>query len=220
MGMALMPSILSLTASARLRAVSLEVARRWQRAHLSSRDPEQARELMRAGAVALALLDASLAGVDPNYLVGLRADGARAPLICLAGQANRRALKRAGATEVVPPCSAKDALIARIARWVERATRPDLRCGPIEIESVARRARIEGSSVRLTRAEHALLVLLIARRGGIVTRSEISVAVLGSAAANGNVYFHVHNLKKKLGQAGNLLKCIRGEGYRLAQSAV
>jgi DNA-binding winged helix-turn-helix (wHTH) protein len=65
-----------------------------------------------------------------------------------------------------------------------------------------------------------LLVLLIARRGAIVTRSEISGAVLGSCVASDNVYFHVHTLKRKLGRAGALIRTVRGEGYRLAQSAV
>lgn len=211
-----MLSILSLAQSARLRSVSLEVARRARLAFLSVRDPVRARELMRAGGVALALFDR----IDPSYVAEVRGVGFRAPLICVAEDDRAPELLRAGASDVLGSQLRRETLISRIVARAQCEPRPGLSYGSLELEPAVPRVRVRGRSVSLTPAEHALLILLLARRGGIVTQAEILSAAVGSNGPDCNVYFHVSNLKKKLGLAAESIENVRGEGYFLGGSEV
>jgi DNA-binding response OmpR family regulator len=48
----------------------------------------------------------------------------------------------------------------------------------------------------------------------VARKDEIGAAVLLEDGECHNVYFHVHNLKQKLGAAAELVQTVRGEGYR------
>ena len=84
------------------------------------------------------------------------------------------------------------------------------------LDFAAKRAWAGHVEVPLTAREWALLELLIARQGRVVTRLEILDALWGaeSAAAAASLEVIVGRIRKKLGP--RLVRTIRGEGYAIS----
>ena len=93
--------------------------------------------------------------------------------------------------------------------------------GPIEVDRDGYETRVRGRDVQLTQRELELLVYLIERRGRVASSAEISRAVWGHPADTNTVAVHVRRLREKLGhdpEHGEIIRTIRGAGYRLAPS--
>ena len=77
--------------------------------------------------------------------------------------------------------------------------------------------------VELSRRELELLALLERERGRIVSRRALLQEVWGfdrpERLETRTVDMHVAKLRKKLGEARELIETVRGEGYRLAGPA-
>ena len=77
-----------------------------------------------------------------------------------------------------------------------------------------------GSEVELTRREIEMLALFAREPGRIVSRRVLLHEVWGMERADRietrTVDMHIAKLRKKLGQARDLIETVRGEGYRLA----
>jgi two-component system, OmpR family, response regulator CpxR len=111
-------------------------------------------------------------------------------------------------TEATPPeASAADPL-----------TVDDLRLDPSAREAWRGRQRLD-----LTAVEFDLLATLMRSAGRVVSRDELSRAVLGRAfqAFDRSIDMHVSHLRRKLGDApgGMLIKTVRSAGYLLARRA-
>ena len=121
---------------------------------------------------------------------------------------------------VVKPFGLRE-LVARIRAVSRRSSgQPTrtaiLRAGPIEIDSRAHRATVNGHELSLTGKEFDLLTLLVAEAGSVVDRRMIMREVwettwLGSTKT---IDVHVAALRKKLGDPG-LIETVRGVGLRL-----
>jgi DNA-binding response OmpR family regulator len=72
-----------------------------------------------------------------------------------------------------------------------------------------------GETVALTAREHAVLAVLMAEPGRLVTRAELETHVYGAASeANRNrLEVHIHNLRRKLGPGW--IANVKGRGYRI-----
>lgn len=93
--------------------------------------------------------------------------------------------------------------------------------GPIRVDQDGYETRVHGRQVELTLRELQLLVYLIKRRGRVASNDEISRAVWGHPADTNTVAVHIRRLREKLGhdsEHGELIRTIRGAGYRLAPS--
>lgn len=78
----------------------------------------------------------------------------------------------------------------------------------------------EETPCELTPHEFRILHGLAARRGVVVTRSQlIEVAWGGVSITERTVDTHVSNLRKKLGGLGYLVEAVRGVGYRLVEAS-
>jgi two-component system response regulator CpxR len=81
----------------------------------------------------------------------------------------------------------------------------------------SREARLQGRLISITSAEFALLEMLMQHAGRIVTREELTEAVLGRKLGPFDrvIDVHVSNIRKKLGtsQGVERIKAIRGSGY-------
>jgi two-component system, OmpR family, response regulator TctD len=208
-------TVLSVTASRRIRTATRELARRGPWAAQTVSSLSVARRFVSQSTVALLVLDARSARREALWLRTLRSDGFRRPIVWV--RANRRELStllRAGADDAIPNGVRGAELTDRLARFLE-AHAPVLSVGPIELEPRALRVRVHGRSIALTPREHALLLLLLTRAGQVVDKDAIGGVVLLEQGDCRNVYFHIHNLKQKLGAAGVLIESVRGEGYRL-----
>jgi DNA-binding response OmpR family regulator len=93
--------------------------------------------------------------------------------------------------------------------------------GPIEVDREGYETRVRGRDVQLTQRELELLVYLIERHGRVASSDDISRAVWGHPADTNTVAVHVRRLREKLGddpEHGEIIRTIRGAGYRLAPS--
>jgi two-component system response regulator CpxR len=95
--------------------------------------------------------------------------------------------------------------------------------GDLRLDPASREARIQGRLIALTSVEFALLEILMQHAGRIVTREELTEAVLGRKLGPFDrvIDVHVSNIRKKLGtsQDAERIKAIRGSGYLLAVRA-
>ncbi len=76
---------------------------------------------------------------------------------------------------------------------------------------------IDNKIIALTTTEFKILELLSERRGWVYSRNQILNYLWGNEkiVVDRTIDVHIRNLRKKLGAYGNLLKNIRGIGYKL-----
>ncbi|MBN1755752.1 response regulator transcription factor [bacterium] len=76
---------------------------------------------------------------------------------------------------------------------------------------------LEGKSLDLTPTEFKILSLLASKRGWVFSREQILNHLWGDekAVLDRTIDVHIKNLRDKLGRFNNLIKNIRGVGYKL-----
>lgn len=120
---------------------------------------------------------------------------------------------------VVKPFSVRE-LVARVKAVLRRSEPPPqdtpLRIGGLQIDPERFSASVDGTPLDLTYAEFRLLSLLISKPGRVFTRRQIidwiwegEKVVVPKA-----VDVHISNLRRKLGRYGDLIKSVRGVGYK------
>ncbi|MEG1633940.1 MAG: response regulator transcription factor [Oscillospiraceae bacterium] len=87
--------------------------------------------------------------------------------------------------------------------------------GLVTIWPSAHRAEADGVEIALTAKEFGLLEHLMRRAGAVVRREELLGAVWGYTGGEETrtVDVHIRSLRQKLGEAGELIKTVRGAGY-------
>jgi DNA-binding response OmpR family regulator len=127
-----------------------------------------------------------------------------------------------GADDYLPKPFIPRELIARIRAILRRSVRVaagthPLIVGDLRLDPASREARIQGRLLSLTSVEFALIEMLMQHAGRIVTREELTEAVLGRKLGPFDrvIDVHVSNIRKKLGaiQEVERIKAIRGSGY-------
>lgn len=127
-----------------------------------------------------------------------------------------------GADDYLPKPFNPRELIARIRAILRRTVRVaagthPLIVGDLRVDPASREARIQGRMISLTSVEFALLEMLMQHAGHIVSREELTEAVLGRKLGPFDrvIDVHVSNIRKKLGtsQGVERIKAIRGSGY-------
>ena len=80
---------------------------------------------------------------------------------------------------------------------------------------------VEGREIRLTLKEYELLCFLLDNRGIVLSRDQILRKIWGYDfdGENRTVDVHVRNLRSKLDTAGDLIRTVRGVGYKLGGSS-
>ncbi len=86
----------------------------------------------------------------------------------------------------------------------------------IVIDRHSHRATHNGQEVPLTPTEFRLLEVLVRQAGRAFTRYELMDAAIGEDAIvlERTIDVHIKSLRKKLGEAGELIETVRGVGYR------
>ncbi len=116
-------------------------------------------------------------------------------------------------------------LLARVRALVRRkydAKSPRIQIADLEIDTTTRCVRRDGQSMELSAREFALLELLAAKVGQVVTRTEIweHIYEFESSAESNVVDVFIRHLRKKI-ERPNLPRLIhtrRGHGYQLGES--
>jgi two-component system response regulator CpxR len=116
-------------------------------------------------------------------------------------------------------------LIARIRAILRRTGGTEAAAGPlvvgdIRIDPAVREAWLEDALLNLTSAEFALLEAFMREPGRVLSREQLTEAVLGRRLGPFDrvIDVHVSNLRRKLGTAqdGQRIKAVRGSGYLFA----
>jgi two-component system phosphate regulon response regulator PhoB len=122
---------------------------------------------------------------------------------------------------VVKPFSVREVLLrvkALLRRSKETPGESKSLCiGSLVIDTERHRVTVDNSEVELTTLEYKLLLILAERRGRVQTREGLLQDVWGYnyAGDTRTVDTHITRLRNKLGDAGALIRTLRGFGYRL-----
>jgi DNA-binding response OmpR family regulator len=172
----------------------------------------------------IVVLDLGLPDMDGlDVLRILREAWASLPVVILTARGDiddRVAGLDLGADDYVPKPFAIDELAARLrarlrARSDESLTR--LHVGDLELDLIARRARLTGKIIELTSREFALLEMLMRHAGQPITREELLANVWGLDfdPRSNLVDVYVRYLRRKLGNGW--IETLRGVGYRIVE---
>jgi DNA-binding response OmpR family regulator len=154
----------------------------------------------------------------------IRRAGGTAPILMLTarGQTSERVLGlKAGADDYMVKPFEVDEFVARVCALLRRTSGfAALCCGDLEVDPVARQAKLAGVALTLTNREYAVLLHLL-RANRIVTRSDLLAHVWGIRFDPGSnlVEVHISRLRERLGDRAWMIETVRGVGYRLRQRA-
>jgi DNA-binding response OmpR family regulator len=176
------------------------------------------------------ILDIMLPRMDGlEVLRRVRSGGLATPVLLLTARDevdDKVAGLDAGADDYLTKPFAFSELLARTRALVRRPplqTDDILRLGELELDSRRRSARLGGHPVHLSSREFALLEYLLRHPGQVLTRTQIGEGVWGLDFENDSnvVGVYVGYLRRKLalGDAGPVIKTIRGVGYVLESGA-
>jgi DNA-binding response OmpR family regulator len=174
---------------------------------------------------ALVVLDLMLPGIGGLDVLQKLRKASPVPVLILTARgddADRITGLEMGADDYVPKPFNPRELIARIRAILRRTVRSEVFSGPlvvgdISLDPSSREAWLEGAPLHLTSVEFTLLEVLMRDAGHILSREQLTQAVLGRklGAFDRVIDVHISNLRKKLGAGQDSLriKSVRGSGY-------
>ena len=181
-----------------------------------------------SGAFDLAVVDVMLPGMDGVSLTSaLREQGSELPVLMLTARDtvdDRVTGLRAGADDYLVKPFAFVELLARLDALARRSTPQvgadrTLSYGPVRLDPLARRVTVDDQEVELTAKEFDLLECLLEHSGRVLTRTELKELVWDFSfdAQTKVVDLYVHYLRRKLGDAGDIIQTVRGVGYAVGR---
>jgi two-component system OmpR family response regulator len=126
----------------------------------------------------------------------------------------------AGADDYVAKPFHMEELLARVRAQVRRSTghaKSEIECGPIRLDTKTARVTLDGQPVKLTSHEYRLLAYLMHHNGRVVSRTELVEHLYEQDfdRDSNTIEVFIGRLRKKI--PPDMIKTIRGLGYRLAQ---
>lgn len=181
----------------------------------------------------LVLLDLMLPGLHGTEVARrVRTDHtlARVPIVMLTAKSQEKdelvGLDLGADDYITKPFSMK-VLLARIDAVLRRAEaaaatqthRSTLTLGPVQIDPEACEAAYEGEPIELTRTEFRILLVLVQSQGRVMSREAIMRRAIGPGIniTERTVDVHMTAIRRKLREAGDLIKTVRGVGYKAVQ---
>lgn len=109
---------------------------------------------------------------------------------------------------------------ALLRRTEEEGGEGDCVLGPLVLSPAARRVTVSGEDVALTNKEFEILSLLLSRPGSVFTRDKIVGAVWGADfdGESRTLDVHIRTLRAKLGRCGDMIRTVRGIGYKAEEA--
>jgi two-component system, OmpR family, response regulator len=187
---------------------------------------EQALLAVRHERFDLVILDVGLPAIDGfEVLRRMRAAGDRTPVLVLTARDALDDRVRGldlGADDYMAKPFAMPELTARVRALVRRSqaqTGPKIVHGPLTLDTLARRAQLNGQPVELAAREWAVLEVLLARVERIVSKESIiqAVASWGEDLTPNAIEVYVSRLRAKLEPSGVRIRTVRGFGYMLEE---
>lgn len=180
----------------------------------------------------LVILDIMLPGADGLEICRILKNNSRTsslPIIMLTAKGTEAdivvGLELGADDYMVKPFSTRE-LVARVKNILRRVAKAQdkeklIKIGPLSIDSEKFEALIEGKQIELTTTEFKILEVLAEGRGKVYTRDQLlkKKRIWGDEKLvyDRTIDVHIKNLREKLGEAGSLVKTIRGIGYKLEE---
>jgi two-component system, OmpR family, response regulator QseB len=171
----------------------------------------------------VALLDLGLPRKDGiEVLRGMRRASSSLPVLVITARdsvADRIKGLDSGADDYLVKPFDLDELLARIRAVVRRRSgraTPESAYGALTIDPARRSVAFRGQGVELSQREFAVLEALMKEPGTVVSRQKLEDAVYGwgEEIGSNSIEVHLHHLRRKL--TPELIRNVRGVGYRLA----
>ena len=171
----------------------------------------------------LVLLDLGLPGKDGlEVLKGMRRGKSDVPVLIITardGLANRVAGLDSGADDYLVKPFDLDELLARTRAVMRRRSGracPEMTYGALTLDPARRLVTFRGHPVELSAREFAVLEALMREPGAVLSREKLEDAIYGwgEEIASNTIEVHLHHLRRKL--EPQLIRNVRGVGYRLA----
>ncbi len=153
----------------------------------------------------------------------IRRGGGTVPILMLTARAetSERVLGlKAGADDYMVKPFEVDEFVARVRALLRRTSCfAALCCGDLEIDPLARKAKVAGAELTLTNREYSVLLQLLHGANRIVKRSELLARVWGVRIDPGSnlVEVHISRLRERLGDRAWMIETVHGSGYRLRE---
>lgn len=185
-------------------------------------------EQMKVKTPSLLLLDIMLPeedGLTVLKRLRMRSETKRLPIIMLTAKGTEYDKVKgldAGADDYISKPFGMMELISRIKALLRRTgdeqTEKSFQLGELAVYPEQHRVKVSGQTVELTLKEYELLYLMINNPGIVFSREQIQDTIWGYAfdGESRTVDVHIRTLRQKLGDAGYLVKTVRGVGYCVA----
>ena len=119
-------------------------------------------------------------------------------------------------------------LMARVKAVLKRSNKnftssSKLEFGPLMADLTTKALYFSGNVIDVTKAEHALLTILMKSKSGVIPKAELSCQLIeqGFSGTDSTMKIHIRNLRKKLSpmSGGHIeIESVFGVGYRLRVS--
>ena len=128
----------------------------------------------------------------------------------------------AGADDYVAKPFHMEEVLARLRALLRRSAghaRNEMECGPLRLDTKTARVTVDGQAIKLTSHEYRVLHYLMLHRDRVVSRTELVEHLYEQDfdRDSNTVEVFIGRLRKKL--PVDLIKTVRGLGYRLSDSA-
>jgi DNA-binding response OmpR family regulator len=173
---------------------------------------------------ALVILDVMLPDLDGWEVCRQLRARSNVPVLMLTGlseEIDQISGFTAGADDYVIKPSSPRQIVARVKAMLRRTgyDTAELNYGPIKLSLGTHQVTLDDQIIPLTQHEFALLETLLRQPGRIFTRAELLSFCWesGYTGVDRVVDVHISSLRRKLGDAGELIVAVRGVGYGLDQ---
>src|SRR5579863_3563256 len=175
----------------------------------------------------VAVIDLGLPGVPGLELIRrLRAARKTYPILILTARDNWQDKVeglQAGADDYVSKPFHFEEVLARLQALLRRAggwASPELKCGPIVLDTRAQSVALNGAPVELTSFEYRILEHLMLRAGDVISKTELTERLYDQDFERDSnvIEVLVGRLRRKLDPEDKLrpIETLRGRGYRFA----
>src|SRR5215469_7200375 len=175
----------------------------------------------------IAIVDLGLPGISGLELIRrLRAERKTFPILILTARDNWQDKVeglQAGADDYVAKPFHFEEVLARLQALLRRAggwASPELKCGPVTLDTRAQTVRVEARAIDLTTFEYRILEHLMLRAGDVISKGELTERLYDQDFERDSnvIEVLVGRLRRKLDPQEQLhpIETLRGRGYRFA----
>ena len=197
---------------------------------LSGRQALAAVELRIPDLVILDVMLPELSGIEVAGRLRANPRAAHVPIVMLTAkteEVDQIVGLTVGADDYVTKPFSMKVLLARVEAVLRRAQRPPaasteermITLGAVACNPETHETTVDGSPIKLTLTEFRLLTSLIQANGRVLSRATLMSKAMGPGVTvtERTIDVHITAIRKKLGTSANLIKTVRGVGYRVTQ---